>query len=34
MNPLLDAINEYATLQEVCDVYRKVFGEYHDPGIY
>jgi methylmalonyl-CoA mutase, N-terminal domain len=34
MEPILRAVNEYATLQEVCDVFRKVFGEYRDPGIY
>jgi methylmalonyl-CoA mutase N-terminal domain/subunit len=34
MNPIIEAVNEYATLQEVCDVFRSVFGEYRDPGIY
>jgi methylmalonyl-CoA mutase N-terminal domain/subunit len=34
MNPIIDAVKEYATLQEVCDVFRSVFGEYRDPGIY
>jgi methylmalonyl-CoA mutase N-terminal domain/subunit len=34
MEPVIDAVSAYATLQEVCDVYRKVFGEYRDPGIY
>jgi methylmalonyl-CoA mutase N-terminal domain/subunit len=34
MEPILRAVTEYATLQEVCDVFRKVFGEYRDPGIY
>jgi methylmalonyl-CoA mutase N-terminal domain/subunit len=34
MEPILKAVKEYATLQEVCDVFRKVFGEYRDPGIY
>ena len=34
MGPLIEAVKSYATLQEVCDVYRKVFGEYRDPGIY
>jgi methylmalonyl-CoA mutase N-terminal domain/subunit len=23
-----------ATVQEICDVYREVFGEYRDPGLY
>jgi len=27
-------VKAYATLQEVCDVFRKTFGEYRDPGIY
>ena len=34
MEPIIDAVKEYATLQEVCDVFRAVFGEYRDPGIY
>lgn len=28
------AVKEYASVQEICDVYREVFGEYRDPGIY
>lgn len=31
---LIEAVKEYATLQECCDVYRQVFGVYCDPGIY
>lgn len=34
MEPLIDAVKAHATLQEVCDVFRHVFGEYRDPGIY
>ena len=34
MHLIVDAVKEYATLQEVCDVFRGVFGEYRDPGIY
>ena len=34
MEPLIEAVKSYATLQELCDVFRKVFGEYRDPGIY
>ncbi|MBN1102168.1 MAG: methylmalonyl-CoA mutase family protein [Deltaproteobacteria bacterium] len=34
MGPIIEAVKEYATLQEVCDVFRRVFGEYRDPGIY
>jgi methylmalonyl-CoA mutase, N-terminal domain len=34
MDPIIDAVKAYATLQEVCDVFRKTFGEYRDPGIY
>jgi methylmalonyl-CoA mutase N-terminal domain/subunit len=34
MDPIIDAVKAYATLQEVCDVFRKAFGEYRDPGIY
>jgi len=31
---VIEAVKEYATEQEICDVYREVFGEYHDPGYY
>ena len=34
MEPLIESVKSYATLQEVCDIYRQVFGEYRDPGIY
>lgn len=34
MESLVEAVKSYATLQEVCDVFREVFGEYRDPGIY
>ena len=34
MNRIVDAVKAYATLQEVCDVFRSAFGEYRDPGIY
>jgi methylmalonyl-CoA mutase N-terminal domain/subunit len=34
MGPIVDAVKAYATLQEVCDVFRSAFGEYRDPGIY
>ena len=34
MEPLLKAVKAYATLQEMCDVFRQVFGEYRDPGIF
>jgi methylmalonyl-CoA mutase N-terminal domain/subunit len=34
MDPIIDAVKAYATLQEVCDVFRSAFGEYRDPGIY
>ena len=30
----IEAVKNYATVQEICDVYRDVYGEYHDPGIY
>lgn len=33
MGPLLDAVAEYATLQEIMDVLRDVWGEYHEPAI-
>ncbi len=34
MEFIIDAMKAHATLQEVCDVFRKTFGEYRDPGIY
>jgi methylmalonyl-CoA mutase, N-terminal domain len=34
MEPLIAAVKAGATLQEACDVFRKVFGVYRDPGIY
>jgi methylmalonyl-CoA mutase, N-terminal domain len=31
---VIAAVKEYATEQEICDVWRDVFGEYRDPGYY
>ncbi len=31
---VIEATKEHATEQEICDVYREVFGEYRDPGFY
>jgi len=31
---VIEAVREYATEQEICDIYREVFGEYRDPGFY
>jgi methylmalonyl-CoA mutase N-terminal domain/subunit len=31
---ILGAVKEYATLQEICDVFREVFGTYRDPGMF
>ncbi|MEN6414472.1 MAG: methylmalonyl-CoA mutase family protein [Veillonellales bacterium] len=30
----IEAVKNYATVQEICDVYREVYGEYRDPGIF
>ena len=30
---ILDAVREYATLGEICGVFREVFGEYREPTI-
>jgi methylmalonyl-CoA mutase N-terminal domain/subunit len=30
---VIECVREYATLQEVCDVFRDVFGTYQDPGM-
>ncbi len=32
MSPILDAVNAYATLGEICDIFREVFGEYQEPA--
>ncbi len=34
MEPIIQAVKAHATLQEVCDVFRRIYGEYRDPGIY
>lgn len=31
---VIDAVKAYASLQEICDVFREIYGEYRDPGIY
>jgi methylmalonyl-CoA mutase N-terminal domain/subunit len=31
---ILDCVKHYATLGETTDVFRRVFGEYHEPAIY
>jgi len=31
---ILAAVKEYASLQEICDVFREVFGTYRDPGMF
>ncbi len=31
---IIDAVREYATIQEICDVWREVFGRYSDPGYF
>ena len=30
----IEAVKNLVTLQEICDVYREVYGEYRDPGLY
>jgi methylmalonyl-CoA mutase N-terminal domain/subunit len=34
MPHIINAVREYATLQEICDVFRQVFGTYTDPGMF
>jgi methylmalonyl-CoA mutase N-terminal domain/subunit len=34
MPAVIEAVKAYATEQEICDVYREVFGEYRDPAFY
>lgn len=31
---VIEAVREYGTEQEICDVWRDTFGEYRDPGFY
>jgi len=31
---VIECVREYATEQEICDIYREVFGEYRDPGFF
>ena len=34
MPHIINAVREYATIQEICDVWRNVFGRYSDPGYF
>jgi methylmalonyl-CoA mutase, N-terminal domain len=34
MPHIINAVREYATIQEICDVWREVFGRYSDPGYF
>jgi methylmalonyl-CoA mutase N-terminal domain/subunit len=34
MPSVIEAVKAYATEQEICDVYREVYGVYHDPAFY
>jgi len=34
MPHIIKAVREYATIQEICDVFREVFGTYTDPGMF
>jgi len=34
MPHIINAVKEYATIQEICDVWRDVFGRYTDPGYF
>ena len=34
MPHLINAVREYVTVQEICDVWREVFGRYTDPGYF
>lgn len=34
MPHILDAVKEYVSLQEICDMFREVFGVYRDPGMF
>ena len=32
MPPIIEAVKAYATLGEICDVFRKVWGQYREDG--
>jgi methylmalonyl-CoA mutase N-terminal domain/subunit len=34
MPSIIDAVREYATLGEICDIFREVYGVYRDPGYF
>jgi len=34
MPHIINAVREYASIQEICDVWRDVFGRYTDPGYF
>ncbi len=34
MPHIINAVREYATIQEICDVWRDIFGRYIDPGYF
>jgi methylmalonyl-CoA mutase N-terminal domain/subunit len=34
VQPVIDAVNAYATLGEVCDVFREKFGTYREAGVF
>jgi len=34
MPHIINAVREYATLQEICDTFREVYGIYRDPGMF
>ncbi|MHA2270716.1 MAG: acyl-CoA mutase large subunit family protein [Candidatus Hodarchaeales archaeon] len=31
---IVEAVREYATVQEICDVFRDIFGEYEEPAVF
>ena len=34
MPTIIEAVSEYATLGEICDIFREVYGVYRDPGYF
>ena len=32
--PVIDAVKAYASLGEICDVFRKVWGQYREDGVF
>jgi methylmalonyl-CoA mutase N-terminal domain/subunit len=34
MPPIIEAVKAYATLGEICDALREIYGEYREPPVF